>query len=121
MAASIPDQRSGRLSADKTEVPSGRVSPIDPEKQPDGAVAPTDSKTEKPAEETAAAAEDGEDTSKYPHGLKLALILTSLCIAVFLVALDQTIIAPALGAITGHFRSVKDIVCSLSPLSMKKQ
>jgi MFS family permease len=30
---------------------------------------------------------------------------------VFLVALDQTIIAPALGAITAQFQSVKDIVC----------
>lgn len=109
MAASLPDQRSGRLSADKTEVPSGRASPIDTEKQPEGAVAPMDSKTEKPADAAAAAADDGEDTSNYPTGLKLALILTSLCIAVFLVALDQTIIAPALGAITGHFRSVKDI------------
>lgn len=98
-----------RLSADRTEVPSGRASPLDAEKQQDGVVAPTDSKTEKPAAEAGAVNEDGEDLSKYPSGLKLTLILTSLCIAVFLVALDQTIIAPALGAITGHFRSVKDI------------
>lgn len=45
----------------------------------------------------------------YPKGLKLFLIIASLCLAVFLVALDQTIIAPALGAITGEFASVKDI------------
>ncbi|KAH6842994.1 major facilitator superfamily domain-containing protein [Chaetomium sp. MPI-CAGE-AT-0009] len=45
----------------------------------------------------------------YPTGPKLILIIASLCLAVFLVALDQTIIAPALGAITGEFASVKDI------------
>ncbi|KAK3692628.1 major facilitator superfamily domain-containing protein [Podospora appendiculata] len=45
----------------------------------------------------------------YPKGVTLLLIILSLCLAVFLVALDQTIIAPALGAITGEFGSVKDI------------
>ncbi|KAL9948356.1 hypothetical protein D7B24_003433 [Verticillium nonalfalfae] len=50
-----------------------------------------------------------EDESIYPKGLKLTLILTSLCLAVFLVALDQTIIAPALGAITAQYNSVGDI------------
>lgn len=113
MTTSLPDQPSGRLSADKTEVPSGRASPVDPEKQPDGtnaAVATTADVKNEDGTSTAAAAQTGEDTSQYPTGLKLTLILTSLCIAVFLVALDQTIIAPALGAITGHFRSVKDIV-----------
>ncbi|KAK3937861.1 major facilitator superfamily domain-containing protein [Diplogelasinospora grovesii] len=45
----------------------------------------------------------------YPTGPPLLLIITSLCLSVFLVALDQTIIAPALGAITSEFRSVRDI------------
>ncbi|KAK4127230.1 MFS general substrate transporter [Parathielavia appendiculata] len=45
----------------------------------------------------------------YPKGIKLVLIIASLCLSVFLVALDQTIIAPALGAITNEFASVKDI------------
>ncbi|KAK1759646.1 putative transporter [Echria macrotheca] len=57
----------------------------------------------------AAAAEQSQDREEYPHGLKLILIIASLCLAVFLVALDQTIIAPALGAITSEFASVKDI------------
>ena len=52
----------------------------------------------------------GDAADNYPHGAKLALIITALCMAVFLVALDQTIIAPALGAITSQFNSVKDIV-----------
>ncbi|KAI0888031.1 MFS general substrate transporter [Annulohypoxylon maeteangense] len=50
-----------------------------------------------------------EDDNEYPSGLKLYLVILSLCLAVFLVALDQTIIAPALGAITGEYGSVKDI------------
>lgn len=50
-----------------------------------------------------------EDIDSYPTGLKLYLVILSLCLAVFLVALDQTIIAPALGAITDEYRSVKDI------------
>lgn len=47
---------------------------------------------------------------QYPGPLKLSLTLFALCVSIFLVALDQTIIAPALGAITGQFNSTKDIV-----------
>ncbi|RDA88050.1 hypothetical protein CP532_5287 [Ophiocordyceps camponoti-leonardi (nom. inval.)] len=53
--------------------------------------------------------EADDKQNDYPSGLKLALLIVALCMAVFLVALDQTIIAPALGAITRHFQSVKDI------------
>ena len=60
---------------------------------------------------------EGEDESQYPTGLKLSLIVLALCISIFLVALDQTIIAPALGAITAEFRSVKDIGWCRSPFS----
>lgn len=53
--------------------------------------------------------EGGADGIVYPKGLTRLLIILSLCLSVFLVALDQTIIAPALGAITEQFASVKDI------------
>ncbi|KAJ4150151.1 hypothetical protein LMH87_010916 [Akanthomyces muscarius] len=46
---------------------------------------------------------------EYPGALKLTLTMLALCISIFLVALDQTIIAPALGAITSQFHSTKDI------------
>ncbi|KAF4863739.1 Efflux pump aflT [Colletotrichum siamense] len=72
--------------------------------------------TEKPAHDLNAADtkapsthQSSEDEVDYPHGLKLILIIIALCLAVFLVALDQTIIAPALGAITSEYGSVKDI------------
>lgn len=56
-----------------------------------------------------AASLGGGDGIVYPKGAARLLIILSLCLSVFLVALDQTIIAPALGAITEQFSSVKDI------------
>src|SRR4051794_31497573 len=58
---------------------------------------------------TAANAGVDDASVVYPKGIKLFLIIASLCLTIFLVALDQTIIAPALGAITGEFASVGDI------------
>lgn len=57
----------------------------------------------------AAADAPQDDGIARPSGVKMVLMNISLCLAVFLVALDQTIIAPALGAITGEFGSVRDI------------
>jgi len=45
----------------------------------------------------------------YPSGLKLALISIALCLSVFLMALDNTIIATAIPAITNQFHSQTDI------------
>jgi len=45
----------------------------------------------------------------YPTGIVLAAIVVALCLAIFLVALDQTIIATAIPRITDRFQSVKDI------------
>jgi hypothetical protein len=45
----------------------------------------------------------------YPSGVKLIMIIIALCLAVFLFALDQTIIATAIPRITDHFHSVQDI------------
>ncbi|KAK5156883.1 hypothetical protein LTS14_004400 [Recurvomyces mirabilis] len=49
---------------------------------------------------------DGYD---YPTGLRLALILTSIYISVFLVALDKLIISTATPAITNDFQTSSDI------------
>ncbi|KAH6605661.1 mfs toxin efflux pump [Trichoderma cornu-damae] len=104
-----------RLSSDKTErgslpPPPNHGNGIDPEKEiavtgdemakKDGGVMGEVTKT------TTAAT---EATVQYPKGIKLVSVVCALCIAVFLVALDQTIIAPALGTITARFQSVKDI------------
>ncbi|CAG8037654.1 unnamed protein product [Penicillium salamii] len=45
----------------------------------------------------------------YPSGMKLVFIFVALCLTVFLVALDQTIIATAIPTITSEFHSVEDI------------
>jgi hypothetical protein len=71
---------------------------------------PTAAKDETIATEKEAQAKlDAEEDMEYPHGLKLAVILAALCLSVFLVALDQTIIATAIPKITDHFNSIKDI------------
>lgn len=49
------------------------------------------------------------DVAQYPTGLKLVTLVIALCLAVFLVALDQTIIATAIPKITDHFNSISDI------------
>ncbi|EUC43791.1 hypothetical protein COCMIDRAFT_99949 [Bipolaris oryzae ATCC 44560] len=45
----------------------------------------------------------------YPSKAKTAIIMFSLYIAIFLVALDRTIIGPAIPAITNDFKSIDDI------------
>ncbi|PQE16935.1 major facilitator superfamily transporter protein [Rutstroemia sp. NJR-2017a BBW] len=59
-------------------------------------------------EEVSSTSVDGEEAN-YPHGLKLYVILAALCLSVFLVALDQTIIATAIPKITDQFNSIQDI------------
>lgn len=50
-----------------------------------------------------------DDEILYPGGVKLALITLALCLTVFLVALDNTIIATAIPKITDHFNSLSDV------------
>ncbi|KAI9704044.1 MAG: hypothetical protein M1820_005666 [Bogoriella megaspora] len=50
-----------------------------------------------------------DDESRYPHGLPVVLIVLSLVMVVFLVALDRTIIATAIPEITDQFGSFTDI------------
>jgi len=49
------------------------------------------------------------DLSRYPSPAKTALIMFSLYISIFLVALDRTIIGPAIPAITNQFHSLSDV------------
>ncbi|KAF3940067.1 hypothetical protein ABW19_dt0210181 [Dactylella cylindrospora] len=50
-----------------------------------------------------------EEDIVYPSGLRVILIVLGLMLAVFLVALDQTIIATAIPKITDEFKSIQDI------------
>ncbi|KAK3496013.1 major facilitator superfamily-domain-containing protein [Neurospora crassa] len=50
-----------------------------------------------------------EDGVEYPTGLKLGLITIALCLSVFLMALDNSIIATAIPKITDQFHSLPDV------------
>lgn len=108
--AAVLDEK--RLSSDdKTEVGSNIVDLSAGAKLE----AETNANVEQRAGSTAGDSVSGVDQAnigqpEYPSTAKVALVISSLCLAIFLVALDQTIIAPALGAITAQFQSVKDIV-----------
>jgi hypothetical protein len=69
------------------------------------------SKTESVFDETVAATPDLDisENDAYPTGLKLIIIISALLLAVFLVGLDQTIVATAIPKITDRFHSVGDI------------
>ena len=51
----------------------------------------------------------GEDLTKYPKGAALVLLTFGLCLATFVVALDNTIIATAIPRITTVFDSLNDV------------
>ena len=49
------------------------------------------------------------DEAEYPTGAKLGIIVASLCLSVFLMALDNTIIATAIPKITDYFQALDDV------------
>ncbi|SPO04932.1 related to aflatoxin efflux pump AFLT [Cephalotrichum gorgonifer] len=106
-AGANSDANSARTKVDDSYVPTEKPSL---ERDVDDVAAPpkVSGEGEKPADAPAA---DGapDETINYLTGTKLVVLIAALCLVIFLVALDQTIIAPALGAITAEFSSVKDI------------
>ncbi|KAJ7123207.1 MFS transporter [Mycena epipterygia] len=68
-----------------------------------------DSQTSRVREKDEKTAHVHEDVVEYPEGLKLFLITIALCLSVFLVALDNTIIATAIPKITDQFKSLDDV------------
>ena len=53
--------------------------------------------------------DEQNDDSKYPGGAKLGVLTFGLCMAIFVVALDNTIIATAIPKITTVFDSLNDV------------
>ncbi|KAL2046031.1 hypothetical protein N7G274_001478 [Stereocaulon virgatum] len=64
---------------------------------------------EKTPIEEAAALEKLSEEPEYPTGATLSIIIASLCLSVFLMALDNTIIATAIPKITDHFKALNDV------------
>ncbi|KAJ7124279.1 major facilitator superfamily domain-containing protein [Mycena epipterygia] len=48
-------------------------------------------------------------TQELPHGVQLGILILALCLSVFVVALDNTIIATAIPKITDQFKSFDDV------------
>ncbi|KAF2796245.1 MFS general substrate transporter [Melanomma pulvis-pyrius CBS 109.77] len=71
-------------------------------------VAPEDTNQASEAENNDAAAEP-EDESKYLSGFKLGILTLGLCLTIFVIALDNTIIATAIPKITTVFNSLEDV------------
>lgn len=53
--------------------------------------------------------EDNEDDTEYPTAWKLGLITIAICLSVFCMALDNTIIATAIPKITDQFKAINDV------------
>jgi len=91
-------------------MPGSKEDEMETQTQPEKTTINTDKEhdvTAKPNDTTTPT--DSEDESNYPHGVKLVIILSALCLAIFLVALDNTIISTAIPKITDHFHSITDI------------
>ena len=50
-----------------------------------------------------------EDETEYPKAAQLALISIALCLSVFCMALDNTIITTAIPRITDQFKAINDV------------
>ncbi|KAL2069298.1 hypothetical protein VTL71DRAFT_15636 [Oculimacula yallundae] len=59
--------------------------------------------------ETSVEEGSSEDNTTYPVGYQLLLICVAICLAIFLVALDNSIIATAIPKITADFHSLSDV------------
>jgi type IV secretory pathway VirB10-like protein len=53
--------------------------------------------------------EEEDDETRYPKAMKLTLVTVALCLAVFCMALDNTIIATAIPRITDEFHAINDV------------
>jgi hypothetical protein len=52
---------------------------------------------------------DEDDDVEYPKAMKLTLITVALCLSVFCMALDNTIISTAIPRITDEFKAINDV------------
>ncbi|KAK4096469.1 MFS general substrate transporter [Parathielavia hyrcaniae] len=84
---------------------ASRADPADEKHDPLARQATATSKTGKPLSQTPTR----EDGAEYPTGMKLSLIVLALCLSVFVMALDNSIIATAIPKITDDFKSLADV------------
>ncbi|KAF2134247.1 MFS general substrate transporter [Dothidotthia symphoricarpi CBS 119687] len=68
-----------------------------------------DDKTTSNRNSTVDSSDDNEDNFEYPTKWKLTIITLALCLSVFCMALDNTIIATAIPRITDQFKALDDV------------
>lgn len=101
-----PDETSNEKTPDSVSADSSGNEEVTSDKTPppnDGdVITPVDNETDgAPVTQSVSAVSD-DSNMVYPKGFRLAVIFISLCFAVFLVALDQTIIATAMYSLSCH-------------------
>ncbi|KAK5996966.1 putative efflux pump gsfJ [Cladobotryum mycophilum] len=62
-----------------------------------------------PLELQEAGADDGDDDDEYPTGVKLFCVVVALVLSMFLLSLDQTIVATAIPKITDEFHGLEKV------------
>ncbi len=113
----MAESKRASMAGDRSEEPTIAPSPASFEKaEPASAEAPTPNEMQRAATAASRAgaqslrpATTREDGSDYPTGLALGLITMALCLSVFLIALDNSIIGVAIPKITDEFHSLGDV------------
>ncbi|KNG49244.1 c2 domain-containing protein [Stemphylium lycopersici] len=114
---------SSMADSEKTATPSVQHAVTDEKKGPVETVLPataaavdaaapivsTGEKSSRPNSTDGPTPQDDEDDFEYPTKWKLAAITVALCLSVFCMALDNTIIATAIPRITDQFKALNDV------------
>lgn len=105
LASHASQERLGSSSSSGNELEKPRVSQ---DVAPAAAAGVPATSTEPPASPTGSAAVQ-PDADEYPTPAAAAVVMVAILLAIFLVALDRTIIATAIPAMTDEFHSLDDI------------
>ncbi|KAK9489621.1 major facilitator superfamily domain-containing protein [Lipomyces doorenjongii] len=106
--AAVPSRTISSTSVENEEKKSAGLEPEPESASLSSNVNENDSSSTKDAETKTSYAAD-VDQQEYPTGIPFLIIIIGLCLAVLLVALDNTIIATAIPKITDHFRALDDV------------
>jgi EmrB/QacA subfamily drug resistance transporter len=99
------------LADEKTQPTATSTAPESRSQSHDGEVtaAEKDTNVEGAATKKQGEEEEEEDETEYPKSMQLALISIALCLSVFCMALDNTIITTAIPRITDQFKAINDV------------
>jgi len=109
---STPEEKVSDTQANVSDSSDGSV-PSEAEESPTNEAAPENGL----GRTTSAVSTDSNIV--YPTGLPLAIVVTSLCFAIFLVALDQTIIATAMYTPLGARSNFGDLISQTNSIPWK--